>query len=486
MVSSVPAQPHRVCGDASLLSGPPNPPPGSVVVPAGHDSSSNLNAPHTTYWFAPGTHTLGTGRYSQIIAGTGDTYLGGRGAVISGQNKNGFAFTGHASRVRVEYLTVSGFMSPAGQGVINHTAGTGWIIEHDTVETNPVGAGVEIGSHNLVEYDCLTHNGEYGFNVYAKTGVTSPTLSHDEISFNDGSGTGGGRYDQGGSTIGCGCSGGGKFWHTRNATVTTNWVHDNGNVGIWVDTDNRGFLISRNYIARNYAEAIMYEISYNAVISHNMIVDDGWGKGPHLPSFPVPAVYISESGGDRRVSSNFAGTLRITANVFRTDWSGVVLWENSNRFCGDGYTDVCTLVDPSVYTATSCASNILRSGPESTPDYFDNCRWKTQNVRVTENLFSFAPRHIGPSCTPSNACGFNGLVSEYGSATPFQGWVVPLDISNRQHDVFADNTYIGPWRFEGFSLGEKVTWHQWTAGFNDVLGSNDHFDPQDAGSTLRP
>lgn len=484
--ASAPRRPHPVCGDAALLSGTNQPPPGAVVVPAGNDSPSDLRVPHTTYWFAPGTHTLGTGRFSQIIAGSGDAYLGGQGAVISGQGKNDFAFTGHATGVSVEYLTIRDFMSPTNQGVVNHTAGAGWTIEHDTVETNPLGAGVEIGSHDLVEYDCLTHNGEYGFNAYATTGVTGPTLSHDEISFNDGSGTGGGRYDQGPATENCGCSGGGKFWETTNAAVTTNWVHDNGDVGIWVDTDNRGFLISDNYISGNYAEGVMYEISYNADISDNTLVDNGWGKGPTLAGFPVPAIYISESGGDRRVASNFSGSLRVTGNVLRTDWGGVVLWENSNRFCGNGDTNVCTLVDPSLYTAASCASHLPGSGPRSKPDFFGDCRWKTQNVRVSENLFTFDPRRIGASCTVSNNCGFNALFSEYGSVAPFRGWVVPFDISDRQHDVFAENTYVGPWRFEGFSTGEKVTWRQWTSGFNDIQGSGDHFDPQDRGSILHP
>ena len=89
----------------------------------------------------------------------------------------------------------------------------------------------------------------------------------------------------------CGCAGGGKFWNTAGATVADNWVHGNGDVGIWVDTDNSGFDISGNYIASNWAEGIIYEISYNADITDNTLIDNAWGGGPSpgLGGFPDPA-----------------------------------------------------------------------------------------------------------------------------------------------------------------------------------------------------
>ena len=63
---------------------------------------------------------------------------------------------------------------------------------------------------------------------------------------------------------GCGCSGGGKFWEVKGATVTDNYVHDNHGVGLWADTNNSGFLFKGNYIADNDGEGLMYEASYNA------------------------------------------------------------------------------------------------------------------------------------------------------------------------------------------------------------------------------
>ena len=468
---------NAVCGSSSLR-GPASPPARAIVLPAGSNATVAL-APNQTYWLASGVHTLGTGEYDQFDPASGDSFIGAPGAVVNGQNKNQSAFDDNSSAVKVEYLTVENFVGNEGQMVVNHTGAPDWIVEHDTIEHNG-GAGVGLGTGSVVEDNCLTANQEYGFSSFA--GSTGVTLSGNEISYNDATGT----YDHGGSSITCGCSGGGKFWHTVDTTVTNNYVHNNGNVGIWVDTDNAGFDISDNVIEDNYSEGIIYETSYNALISNNTFVGNALGSGPTL-SFPDSAIYISESGGDSRVHSNYAGELDITGNVFTNNWGGVVLWENSNRACGETTPTTCTLVTPKVYTHASCAAHLQNSSPTQTPDYYDNCRWKTQNVVVSDNTFSFNPSAVGSACeSDSTTCGLNGLFSEDGTTAPWKGFTVPLHISDGQGNLFTDNTYSGPWKFDGFTLGQVVTWSQWRNGFSDTSGSNDHFNGQDAGSTYDP
>ncbi len=513
--------PVQVCGDSAVLAGPSSAPAGAVTVPAGDDSAmfgSQLPA-DTTYYFAAGTHYLGSGEYTQIDPSAGDVFIGAPGAVLSGNDPgspgyvpNDFAFVGAdagVTGVSIKYLTIEDFAPPGGQGAVNTNSDDNWSIEDDTIQDNVPGAGLMIGSSNTVEYDCLTENGEYGFNAYQAPGdpQTSPvtggpqdiTLSDNEISYNNTcnweavSGfpitppagcAGQGEFN------GCGCSGAGKFWQSQDVTVGDNYVHNNYGTGIWVDTDNDGFHIYGNYIASNYSEGLIYEISYNALIQDNAFIDNAWGSGPALGGFPDSAVYISESGGDGRVANSFGyATLDITGNVFTDNWGGVVLWENSNRFCGDGSDDACTLVDPSVATIASCQAalaNPAENQPTDTPDYFDLCRWKTQNVTVSGNDFNFSPADIGSACTVANYCGFNGLFSEDGSTVPYTGWIVPLDISDEQDNVFAANTYAGPWSFDGFNQGDVVNWSQWTSGFEDDNGSGDFFDGQDAGSTYNP
>jgi len=475
---SYPSPPASVCGDTSLLSGPSSAPAGAVVLAAGDNSAqtaSDQMAANTTYWFAPGVHTFGTGQFGQLDPQNGDTFIGAPGATLNGQGDNDSAFDDTSSGVTIEYLTIENFESPEGQMVVNHDGGSNWTVEYNTIENND-GAGVGLGTNSVTSHNCLTNNSEYGFSSFG--GSSNVTLTNNEISDNDS----GGAYDQpGGGGVQCGCSGGGKFWDTENATITGNYVHDNGNVGIWADTDNAGLDISNNYISNNAAEGIIYEISYNALISDNMLVGNAIKDGPALAGFPDSAIYISESGGDSRVSSSYSGTFTVTGNVLDNNWGGIVLWENANRFCGDGSDQYCTLVDPSVATMTSCPAHLAESSPT---DYTDTCRWKTQNVEVTDNTFSFSPAAIGSDCTAANFCGYNGLFSNYGSTAPYRGPFVPNNISNNQNNHFADNTYTGPWEFAYFNQGDIATPAQWQAGFSNVQGTGDNFPAQDAGSTF--
>jgi hypothetical protein len=476
-----------------------------VTVPAGNDSSVvGSLATNATYWFAPGTHTLGTGQYDQIDPSQGDTFIGAPGAVLSGQWDNNSAFGGTAPDVTIEYLTIQNFDPPGAEGAVNHDSGEGWTIEHDTLQDNSPGAALMVGTNNVVTSNCLTDNGEYGFNAYSANDVSSltggpsnVTVTNNEISYNNTcnwedespspvpaadvpsncTGTSAGQFD------GCGCSGGGKFWEVDGASVTNNYVHNNYDVGLWADTDNAGFDVSGNTFASNWSVGYQEEISYNFSITDNAFIDNAWGDGPTNGGFPTGAIYVSESGGDSRVPGAYSGVALISDNTFTDNWSGVVLWENSNRFCSDGSDGACTLVDPAVFTQASCAANLPTATSAGNPDYFDGCRWKTQNVEVTDNTFDFTQSNV-PGCQLSaNNCGQNALFSEYGSSPPFEAWVVPENTSNNQHNAFSDNTYSGPWSFVGFNQGDSVTWTQWTAGFADQNGSNDQFTGQDAGST---
>ncbi len=479
--ASAPTSPTAlVCGNGAILTGPSSAPSGAVVVAAGDNANTTLDTPNTTYWFAPGVHTLGGSEYGQIIPSNGDTYIGGPGAILNGQNLNLFAFTQQATGVTIKYLTIENFLATQDQGVVNHDSGVGWTVANDTIENTAQGAALMLGTNSITTNDCLTHNGQYGFNGYSAAGDSDVTVTNNEISFNDTAG-----YDTPGGPggDGCGCAGGGKFWATNGATVTGNYVHDNQDPGIWADTDNTGFNISNNYIARNGAQGIMYEISYNANITNNTLIDNGWTAGPQNPGFPTGALYVSESGGDARVPGAYSGQFNVTGNVFTDNWGGVLLWENANRFCSDGYDDVCTLVGPSTYSVASCGTHLPTATPSGNPDYFDNCRWKTQNVTVSNNTFNFNPADIGPTCTDGNACGDQGLISEYGSSAPFGAWVVPENITNNQNNHFLDNTYHGPWTFDSFN-GDFVDAAQWTAGFTDPSGSNFNIAGQDAGSTF--
>jgi parallel beta-helix repeat protein len=48
--------------------------------------------------------------------------------------------------------------------VFNHNSATGWTIERNTISGN-AGAGVMIGSGNVIRENCLAVYGQFGFNA---------------------------------------------------------------------------------------------------------------------------------------------------------------------------------------------------------------------------------------------------------------------------------------------------------------------------------
>ncbi len=425
----------------------------------------------TTFWLTPGTHHLADGRYSQVQPKDGNRYVGAPGAILDGRRRNQYAFGGSASGVRVEYLTVQRFGSPGesnGEGVVNHDAGTGWVMSHLTIQRN-AGAGVLLGDDNVLESSCLRDNGQYGFSAYAPDGVSNITVRDNEITRNN-------TDDWERRQPGCGCAGGGKFWDARHVVVAGNYIHDNRGPGIWSDTNNAGHLYSGNYISENDAEGLIYEISYNAAVVGNTFALNGRVAGAANPGFPTGAIYLSEAGSDTRVPTEYGSALEVAHNVFLDNWGGVVVWENADRFAGSPYntsTGYGTLVNPEASLERCSDPELLRRMP-----YFSDCRWKSQNVRIHDNRFELTRDRVGNACAPERGCGYNALISNYGSApdwSPYQGTVVQEDITLTQDNRWFDNTYSGPWRFLVHAQDNDVSWEDWRA-------SPYH---QDAGSTLR-
>jgi hypothetical protein len=482
-----------------VLNGPSAAPAGAVAIAAGDNSGSlgsgGLKA-NTTYWLAPGVHTLGTGQFDQVNPAQGDTFIGAPGAILSGQGRNNSAFDGTATDVTIKYLTIEDFTPPGSEGAVNHDTGEGWVISNNTIQGNSPGAGMMIGGGDSVTSNCLTKNGEYGFNAFQAspngtssltTGPLNITLSDNEISFNDTcnfeasspnpvpSASRPSNCSGGGEGDGCGCSGAGKFWAVQNATIDGNYVHDNYSVGFWADTNNDGLTFDGNYIANNYAEGLIYETSYNAVIKNNTFVSNTIGSGPGNPGFPESAIYISESGGDSRVP-NAAGikTISITGNTFTNNWSGVVLWESADRFCGspnNTSTGICTLANPSVANIKTCGqANLQKAKAGGSPDYYDLCRWKTQNVQVSGNTFNMTDSAVAGCKGASNSCGMNGIFSQFGtdpSWSPYSGFVISDAITANQGNKFSGNTYNGQWEYMFHDQSTVLSQASWQAKGQD-------------------
>ena len=362
------------------------------IVPQGDNkgiSEDTLDENRVLVYFEPGQHLdvprIAPGNYAVFLGGYSPR--SGEAAIDNG-GIPGNTFISAASHVTIEYLTVKNFngtedINTWGGSIVDQDGGYDWTVDYNTVGPNGnslghpfTGYGIGVGSHSKYEYNCVIRNGEGGINNGTATagykdpapwgGPANFTIEHNEIVGNA-IATCQPSWDCPNGVWGDvdGVAAGIKLFGTLNGTIDYNYVHDNYGAGVWPDTNNSGMDISYNYISDNFAEAIAYEASFNANITHNTIVGNGWnpqgtsqwagypdglqttnGGGP---GFADGAISIQSSGGSDNIqngSTRYAGQLNITGNYLANNFGGIAAFQDRNRFCGegaDGGAGACTL-----------------------------------------------------------------------------------------------------------------------------------------------
>jgi len=511
---------------------------GVVLPPGSHGYMSYDLSPDTVYYLLPGEHV------GFFQADTNDAFVGGladgKRTVLSG-NYSGLHVAidsnfsnGNQSGVTIEYLTIEKFQPNGDAAAINQGSNTNWTVQYNTITLNVPGAGLIAGADNTLKHNCLTLNGQYGFqssdvgtwgNDSLTGGPYNVTVADNEISYNDTCDFEGtfsnqalgwskhnpvpARYQNPhcGAVSGDGNQGGFKLWATNGVTIEGNYIHNNWGPGIWADTDNANTTYVGNTITDNDGQAIIEEISYNFSIVNNYLAGNGWAVGLSNPGFPTPAIYISESGSDtafggipacREPSCARQGAYQdrsvIGHNILVDNGGSVLLWQNSDRFCSGQFDNVCTLVAggrSGPFTMTGCKANIRSAATDTTAflarrtgspslDWWNGCLWKTENVSVTSNTVYFNPADItgcGQATWPD--CGAGGMFSEYGISAPYDspgGWVIASQLTFFQGNAWAGNVYYGPSAFYAWNQGNgdnPVSWSAWTGHISggDKCGS---------------
>lgn len=474
--------------------------------------------PDTVYYLNPGLHI------GSFAANTDDVFVGGyqQGSwtTLSG-NYAGYPWavaSVSAVDVTIEYLTIEKYQPPVNQVAINQGGDSGWTIDYNTITLNVPGGGAFAATDSVVKDNCMTLNGQYGFQSAAAVSIDSITsgpynvvIEDNEISYNDTCDLSGlmdnsvigwhnynpvpakYRNQKCGRVTGDGDEGGFKLWTTDGVTVRDNYIHNNWGPGGWADTDNANTTWTGNVITDNESPAIIEEISYNFSITNNYIADNDWIDGLANSQFPQAAIYISESGSDTtfggvppcpEAACADQGSYRkhsvIRGNTLVDNGGSIFLWQNSNRYCGDGSDGVCTLVDggsSGPFTIAACKANLpsasfntrTYAGRETgspREDWWDGCVWKTENVDVSHNVIEFNPARImdcNDRAWPD--CGAGGIFSEYGGPVGPEEWVVATELTFFQNDVWSDNVYKGPSTFYAWNQGNgdnPVSWADWT------------------------
>ena len=163
----------------------------------------------------------------------------------------------------IEYLTIQNFVPPGAQAPSTSTANpVDPRILHGA--GHPPRRGRWLGTNAVITADCLTENGEYGFNGYSTTtrsltgGPTNVTMTATRSPTTT---PATGRRDPFPITPPSGCHGVGvrrvrvfrrrEIRGEQHRRYEDNYVHDNYSTGAWWGNDNTGWNIQGNYIAEN-------------------------------------------------------------------------------------------------------------------------------------------------------------------------------------------------------------------------------------------
>ena len=550
---ALPAQPTEVCGHA-ILDSPfsydgaagdyrsgtsglptygrpgtdfPDATAGVVMAVGTHSYASYQLSPNTVYYLLPGVHV------GSLQADKGDAFVGGlsggTGTVMSG-NYAGYNEAidsnfsdGNQPGVTIEYLIIEKYQPQGNGAAIDTNSNTGWTLRYDTLTLNAPGAGMIAGADSTLEHNCMTLNGQYGFQAtdissWGHDAVTGGpydvTIKDNEISYNDtcdfegrltNTAIGWSNYNpvparyrnpHCGTVTPDGDEGAFKLWETDSVTIADNYVHNNWGPGIWADTDNANTTYVGNTITDNNGPAIIEEISYNFSITGNYLADNGWASGLGNARFPSAAIYVSQSGSDRKFGGvpacpeasclgrpSYPDESVISGNTFVNNGGNVFLWQNSDRFCSAGPDSVCTLVDGASsgpFTISACKSNLPSAAVDTTTyvgrrtgspavDWWDGCAWWTSNVRVSRNTIYFNPTRIA-DCNDVDwpDCGGGGIFAEYGISAPYDQpgeWAILNQLTFFEGDTWSDNVYDGPSTFYAWNQGNgdnPVSWSEWT------------------------
>ena len=253
----------------------------------------------TTYLIKSGTHL----RNFNVTPKSGDTFCGEPGAVLDGGRSLTSAFSGSASGVTLDSITVRDYASGRqGAAIQPQTHASGWVV-HNVSALHNGWAGLLAADGMRILGGHYNDNDQLGIGGNAASGVLLDGLDGDLNTFD-------GPELARNHTLHESClfEGGGMKWDEGQVTIRNVWSHDNDCRGLWADINAHDALVEHNLVENNFAEGIVYEISQDAVIRHNRIFGNGrrgagwyWDGGITVASSSNVEIY------GNRLSGNYNG-----------------------------------------------------------------------------------------------------------------------------------------------------------------------------------
>ncbi len=253
----------------------------------------------TTYLIKAGTHL----RNFSVQPRSGDTFCGEPGAVLDGGRSLKSAFSGGASGVTLDSVTVRDYASDRqGAAIQPESHANGWVVRNVSALHNGW-AGLLVADGMRILGGHYNDNDQLGIGGNAATGILLDGLDGDPYTFD-------GPELARNHTLHeiCGFEGGGMKWDVGQVTIRNAHVHDNDCRGLWADINARNALIEYNLIEDNFAEGIFYEISGDAVIRYNRVYGNGLrGAGWYWDGGITVASSFNVEVYGNRLSGNYNG-----------------------------------------------------------------------------------------------------------------------------------------------------------------------------------
>jgi hypothetical protein len=274
---------------------------GGVAIGTGDDAQRVVDAHSagTTYLVKAGTHA----RNFSVRPKSGDTFCGEPGAILDGGRSLRSAFSGGATNVTLDSITVQQYATGRQGGAIwPDTHASGWTVRNVSAVHN-YWAGLKAGDNMKILGGHYNDNDQLGISGNAATGVVLDGLDGDPATFD-------GPELARNHTMheSCTFEAGGMKWDVGRVTIRNAHVHHNDCRGLWADINAHDALVEHNLIEDNWAEGIFYEISQDAVIRDNRVYRNGTrGAGWYWDGgITVPSSFNVEIYGNR-LSGNYNG-----------------------------------------------------------------------------------------------------------------------------------------------------------------------------------
>jgi hypothetical protein len=274
---------------------------GGVAIGTGDDAQRVVDAHSagTTYLVKAGTHA----RNFSVRPKSGDTFCGEPGAILDGGRSLRSAFSGGATNVTLDSITVQQYATGFQGGAINpDRAASGWVVRNVSAVRN-YWAGLMAADNMTILGGHYNDNDQLGISGNAATGVVLDGLDGDPATFD-------GPEMARNQTLheGCGYEAGGMKWDIGRVTVRNAHVHHNDCRGLWADGNAHDALIEHNLVEDNGSEGIFYEISQDAVIRNNRIYRNGFdGSGWYWAGGITMASSFNVEVYGNRLSGNYNG-----------------------------------------------------------------------------------------------------------------------------------------------------------------------------------